>query len=145
MPENYQIVLVGTDDATDKLLPNNILSIHRTGNQRELAEIYTAADVFVNPTREDTFPTTNLELLACGTPVITFDTGGSPECLDATCGSVVPCDDADALEAEIQRVCTEQPYTQEACRKRAQAFDRNERFGDYVRLYEDLKKREGKE
>lgn len=52
-------------------------------------------------------------------------------------GSVVPCDDVDALEAEIQRVCTEQPYTQEACRKRAQAFDRDERFGDYVRLYEE--------
>lgn len=138
LPENYQIVLVGTDDATDKLLPNNILSIHRTGNQRELAEIYTAADVFVNPTREDTFPTTNLESLACGTPVITFDTGGSPECIDAACGSIVPCDDVDALEAEIQRVCTEQPYTQEACLQRAKAFDMKDRFEEYVKLYEGI-------
>lgn len=134
----YQIVLVGTDDATDKQLPENIISIHRTENQRELAEIYTAADVFVNPTREDNFPTTNLESLACGTPVITFDTGGSPEAIDETCGSVVPCDDVDVLEKEIRRVCAEKPYSREACLERAKAFDMNARFEEYVKLYEGI-------
>lgn len=80
--ENYQIVLVGTDDDLDKQLPNNIISIHRTQNQKELAEIYTAADVFAMPTREENYPTVNMEAIACGTPVVTFDTGGSPEMLD---------------------------------------------------------------
>ena len=136
LPENYQIVLIGTDDQVDKLLPDNILSLHRTENQRELAEIYGTADVFVNPTREENYPTVNMEALACGTPVLTFRTGGSPEMLDDTCGSVVDCDDVDALEREIIRICTDRPYTREACVHKARAFDRNERFKEYVELYE---------
>lgn len=138
LPEAYQIVLVGTDDNVDKLLPANIISIHRTQNQRELAEIYSAADVFVNPTREENYPTVNMEALACGTPVLTFQTGGSPEMLDDTCGSVVACDDIDALEKEILRICETKPYSQEACINRAKAFDQNERFQEYVKLYQEL-------
>ena len=60
--EKYKVVLVGTDDNVDKLLPENIISIHRTQNQTELAEIYTAADVFANPTREENYPTVNMEV-----------------------------------------------------------------------------------
>lgn len=136
LPDNYQIVLVGTNDKTDKQLPKNIISIHRTQNQAELAEIYTAADLFVNPTREENFPTVNMESLACGTPVLTFRTGGSPEIIDETCGSVVDCDDIDALESEIKRICTERPYSQDACLTRSKHFDMNERFQEYIRLYE---------
>lgn len=136
LPDDYKIVLIGTDDKVDKLLPSNILSIHRTQNQQEMVEIYTISDVFVNPTREDTFPTVNLESLACGTPVITFRTGGSPEMLDATCGSVVPYDDIDALEKEIIRICEEKPYSKEACIHRAKQFDKNEKFKEYLDLYE---------
>lgn len=79
--EKYKVVLVGTDDNVDKLLPENIISIHRTQNQTELAKIYSAADVFANPTREENYPTVNMESVACGTPVVTFNTGGSPEIL----------------------------------------------------------------
>ena len=136
LPENYQIVLVGTDDKVDKQLPDNIISIHRTQDQTELAEIYTAADLFVNPTREDNYPTVNMESLACGTPVLTFRTGGSPECIDETCGSVVDCDDVDAMEKEIFRICTQRPYSLDACLNRAKEFDMNERFEEYVKLYE---------
>lgn len=134
-PGDYRIVLVGTDDNIEKQLPSNIISIHRTQNQKELAEIYTTADVFANPTREDTFPTVNMESLACGTPVVTFRTGGSPEILDETCGSVVDCDDIDALEIEIRRICEEKPYSIEACLTRSKNFDMNERFKEYVDLY----------
>lgn len=87
--EQYQIVLVGTDDEIDKNLPHSIISIHRTQNQKELAEVYSAADVFVMPTREENYPTVNMEAIACGTPVATFDTGGSPEMLDDKTGIVV--------------------------------------------------------
>lgn len=134
--EKYQIILVGTDDAVDKQLPDNIISIHRTQNQTELAEIYTAADVFANPTREDNYPTVNMESIACGTPVLTFKTGGSPEMLDATCGSVVPKDDIDAMEKEIVRICETKPYSIEACLERAKSFDKDEKFQEYVELYE---------
>lgn len=136
--QKYQIVLVGTNDVVDAQLPPNIISVHRTQSQTELAEIYTAADVFVNPTREDNFPTVNLEALACGTPVLTFDTGGSPECIDENCGSVVDCEDVDGMEQEIVRICQTKPYAAEACLAKAQEFDMNEKFREYIALYEVL-------
>lgn len=131
----YQIVLAGTDERTDARLPRNIVSVHRTQSPQELAQLYSAADLFVNPTREDTYPTVNMESLACGTPVLTFRTGGSPEIIDETCGSVVDCDDVSALKEEIERICTTKPYSREACLKRAESFDMNRRYKEYVQLY----------
>lgn len=136
--ELYQIVLVGTDDVIDRKLSNNIISIHRTKNQLELAEIYSAADVFVNPTREDNYPTVNMEALACGTPVLTFRTGGSPEMVDENCGSIVDCDDVEMLRNEIIRICEKKPYSKEACVNKAKEFDQNERFKEYLNLYEEI-------
>ncbi len=136
LSDDYKIVLVGTNDKIDKFLPSNILSFHRTSNQQELAEIYSVAEVFVNPTREENYPTVNMEAIACGTPVLTFRAGGSPEMLDATCGSVVECDDIDALEKEIIRICAEKPYSQEACIEKAKEFDKNEKYKEYLELYE---------
>ncbi|MBE6916280.1 MAG: glycosyltransferase [Ruminococcaceae bacterium] len=133
--QKYQIVLVGTDDSVDKQLPASIISIHRTHNQKELAEIYTAADLFVNPTREDTYPTVNMEAIACGTPVLTFRTGGSPEIPNATSGAVVDCDDIDALEKELVHICETLPYSKEMCLKRANEFDMTRRFREYIDLY----------
>lgn len=138
LDQNYKILLVGTDDHVDKQLPYNIISIHRTTNVQELARLYASADVFVNPTREDNYPTTNLEALACGTPVITFRTGGSPESVDETCGSVIECGDIAALEKEIIRVCAKRPFTAESCITHAKSFDMHKRFEDYVRVYEEI-------
>ena len=134
LPENYQIVLVGTNDSVDKLLPNNIISIHRTNNQTELAEIYTAADVLANPTREENYPTVNMEAIACGTPVVTFDTGGSPEMLDEATGIVVEKNNVSAFKEAIIKACSGN-YTSEACVEKAKSFDKNERFKEYIELY----------
>lgn len=142
-PEKYQIVLVGTDDTVDKQLPSNIVSIHRTQNQTELAEIYTAADVFANPTREENYPTVNMEAIACGTPVITFRTGGSPEILDDTCGTVVDCDDVDAMKAEICRICEVLPANPEACTAHARNFDLRTMNEKYLSLYEKIGSQRG--
>lgn len=136
--EKYQIVLVGTDKKTDKQLPKGIISIHRTQNQTELAEIYTAADLFVNPTREEVLGMVNIEANACGTPVLTFRTGGSPECINEQSGSVVDCDDIAALESEIKRICETSPFNKEDCIEQAKKFDENERFLEYIHLYEEL-------
>ena len=133
--QKYQIVLVGTDETVDKQLPDNIISIHRTGNQQELAQIYTAADLFVNPTREENYPTVNMEALACGTPVITFRTGGSPEIIDETCGCVVNCDDVDTLTRQIQHICENKLYSMESCLKRAAGFGADNRYKEYLELY----------
>jgi glycosyltransferase involved in cell wall biosynthesis len=136
-PDKFQIVLVGTDDTIDKQLPSNIISIHRTANQTELAEIYAAADLFVNPTREDTFPTVNMESLACGTPVLTFRTGGSPEILDETCGRVVDCNDEEAMYQAILDMAAH-PLNRDDCLRRAAAFDEKDRFREYAALYGEV-------
>lgn len=138
LPDDYRIILVGTDENVDKQLPENIISIHRTQNQQELAEIYSAADLFVNPTREENYPTVNMESLACGTPVLTFRTGGSPEIIDETCGTVVDCDDVDAMEQEILRICTDRSFTEQDCLKRAYSFEQAERFKEYLSLYDGM-------
>ena len=78
---SIKIVMVGLNDNQLKMIPSNILGIQRTENAIQLAEIYTAADVYFNPTYADNYPTTNIEALACGTPVITYNTGGSTECI----------------------------------------------------------------
>lgn len=132
----YQIVLVGTSESTDTELPENIISIHKTDNQQQLAEIYSAANLFVNPTREENYPTVNMESIACGTPVLTFRTGGSPEMLTPETGAVVDCDDINAMEKEIRRICETKPFNKEDCVKAARVFDMHARFEEYVRLYE---------
>ena len=100
--ENYKIVIVGVNEKQKKELPSNILSIIKTNNTIELAEIYSAADIFLNPTLEDNFPTTNLEALACETPIITFDTGGSGECIiDNNCGVLIKKKDTDEIVKNI--------------------------------------------
>lgn len=79
LPRDYQIILVGLDKKQIGKIEPNIIGISRTNNVNELAALYTIADVFVNPTLEDTYPTVNLEAIACGTPVVTYNSGGSPE------------------------------------------------------------------
>ena len=135
LPDDYKVVLVGTNEDTDRQLPENIISIHQTQNQAELAEIYSAADVFANPTREENYPTVNMEALACGTPVVTFKTGGSPEIIDESCGSVVAYNDQDAMLSEIIRVCEDQPYSKETCLKRAENFKLDDKFLKVVEMY----------
>ncbi len=141
LPENYKIVMVGTNENIDKQVPSNVLSIHRTDSQQELCEIYSIADVFANPTREDTFPTVNLEALACGTPVVTFATGGSPECIDETCGIVVPIDDIEAMRRAVIHVCEDVPFSRDACLDRAKKFDQHVMYDQYVDMYEEVGKR----
>ena len=133
--EVYQIVLVGTNSEVDKALPSNIISIHKTNNQQELAEIYSAADVFLQLTREENFPTVNIEALACGTPVITFDTGGSPEIIDESCGLAVEKNEYKQLTEGIEYVRNYKPYTKDSCIKRSRMFEQDSKFKEYLRLY----------
>ena len=79
LDDNYAIVIVGVSQTQIDTLPEKFICINKTENQTQLAEIYTAADILFNPTYEDNYPTVNLESIACGTPVLTYDTGGSIE------------------------------------------------------------------
>ena len=81
LDESYQIVLVGLSDQQIQSLPNGIVGIKRTDNQKQLAELYSIAYAFLNLTYEDNFPTVNIEALSCGAPVICYKTGGATEML----------------------------------------------------------------
>lgn len=87
--DKYRVVLVGLTKEQMGKLPNNVLGIERTANVQELAEIYTAADLFLNLSYCENYPTVNLESMACGTPVLTYKTGGSPEIIEKYGGWVV--------------------------------------------------------
>lgn len=131
----YQIILVGTNDYIDKDLPQNIISIHRTQNQIELAKIYSSSDLLLNPTREDNYPTVNMEAIACGTPVLSFRTGGSPEIIKQETGCIVECGDIDRLEKEIIRIKNERPFRKNDCVISSQSFNMLEKFKEYIDLY----------
>lgn len=136
--EDYEFTMVGLSAKQAKNLPSGIRGIQRTQNVQELAKLYADADVFINPTYEDNFPTVNLEALACGTPVITYRTGGSPEAVDEQTGVVVEQGDVEAL-ADAIRQMKEHPLSSEACRKRAEEhFDKDKCFEKYIDLYESL-------
>ena len=137
LDSKYQVVLVGTNESVGQKLPQNIISIHRTSSQQELAEIYSAADLFVQLTREENFPTVNIEALACGTPVLTFNTGGSPEIIDDTCGMVVEKDDFSGLKESIKYIYDKKPFSRISCIKKASFYNKDHRFADYVTLYDD--------
>ena len=130
--------MIGTDKKIDKILPKEIISIHRTNNVQELAEIYTSADVFVNLTKEDNFPTVNIEALACGTPIITYNTGGSPEIINKSCGVVVQKNDIKTIANEIIAMCEKEINVSEQCRKRAVCFKKENMISSYLKLYSEI-------
>lgn len=135
--EDEKIVMVGLTKKQIENFPSNILGIERTNSQKELAEIYSTVDVFINPTLEDNFPTTNLESLACGTPGITFNTGGSPECFDQKTGIVVEKENLGQLYEAIQKIRLEgkEKYSEE-CRRRAEKlYSKEDRFEEYIEKY----------
>ncbi|AUS95177.1 glycosyl transferase [Clostridium thermosuccinogenes] len=131
------IVLVGLTKKQKKELPSKIIGICRTNNVKELAEIYTAADVFVNPTLEDNFPTTNLESLACGTPVITFSTGGSVECIEQDTGFVVSKGKTDELLCKIKKIREKgkEFYSKNAVVRANKLYNKEDRCREYIELY----------
>lgn len=138
--DTYQVVMIGVTEQQLKSLPSSIKVIMRTHNVHELVKYYSVADVFVNPTYEDSFPTVNIEALACGTPVITYRTGGSPEAIDDETGIVVEQGDVNGLRRGIDMIVAKnKDELSSICRNRAERFyNKDDRFNDYVELYNSL-------
>lgn len=134
------IVLVGVKEEQKKGLPLNILPISRTENLKQLAELYAAAEAFVNPTWQDNYPTVNLEAIACGTPVVTYRTGGSIEVITPDTGFIVEQGDRYGLMEAVRKIeKLGKDYYQPRCRSYAEAhFRKEDRYADYLRLYEAL-------
>ena len=136
--EDFEIIMVGLSANQIKKLPAGIRGIQRTQSVNELAKLYSDSDVLINPTYADTFPTVNLEAMACGTPVITYRTGGSPEAVDEKTGIVVEQGDIDSLADAIRKM-KEHPLSSADCRKRAEEhFDKDKCFEKYIELYDEL-------
>lgn len=135
LDDNYKIILVGITDKQKRKLNPSIISISRTESIDELAMLYSAADLFVNPTTEDNFPTTNIEALACGTPVITFDTGGCSEAIDEKTGVVIKGNNTEGLiNIIVEKV--KFPFSNNNCRQQAINFDKDKKYKEYIDLYE---------
>ena len=156
MMQDIQFVVVGLTERQIKEMPQNIKGIKRTENQRELAALYTIADVFFNPTYEDNFPTTNLEALACGTPVITYDTGGSPESLDVkeknlsiSIGEVIEKTSPASVSYETVKARiysflkkNKNDIQSQVCRNAAMEYSAKKQFEKYIELYGELIRKE---
>ena len=139
LTKDFQIILVGI--AQEEVNCKRIIAYKRTTNQKELAEIYTAADVFANPTMEENFPTVNLEALACGTPIVTYRTGGSPESVDSNTGLVVDKGNLQEMFEAILHITQKgKEHYSNACIEKSKNYDMNARFNDYVDLYEEILK-----
>ncbi|MEH6748184.1 MAG: glycosyltransferase [Maribacter arcticus] len=134
------LIMVGVTKKQTELLPNNIIAIPRTTNAEELAELYTMADVYINLTYADTFPTTNLEALSCGTPIITYKTGGSVESVTEKTGLVIEQGNVsaalDAIEAikKLGKAHFEKHCVSMALDK----FNKKKQYLEYIKLYKPL-------
>lgn len=143
LDKDYRITIVGLTAKQKNDLPDGIVGIQRTQNVHELVCLYSKASVLINPTYADTFPTVNLESLACGTPVITYRTGGAPEAISQETGWVLDKGDVDGMARVIERMKrktdSEIVAQRLACRDRAEKeFNKDRCFEEYVLLYESL-------
>ncbi|QFG53715.1 glycosyltransferase [Chryseobacterium sp.] len=139
-PQRFSMMLVGLSPSQIRSLPPGIVGLERTESVSDLADLYSAADVFVNTTLDDTFPTVNLEALACGTPVITYRSGGSPESISSDTGVVLEKGDVEGIVKAIvkMRDLGSNHYVNN-CRESAVAnFENIKMFGCYMELYNTL-------
>ncbi|MCR5773746.1 MAG: glycosyltransferase [Lachnospiraceae bacterium] len=132
-PGKYRIALVGLKSSQMAELPEGIIKTGHTESVEELAAWYSAADFYVNLTFGDTFPTTNIEALACGTPVITYDAGGSGEMLNDKVGAVVSQGDLDAVIRATEQLKGELP-----CREQAMRYAGQAKYREYYELYQKI-------
>ena len=140
LDDYFDIVLIGLSRSQIGKLPAGIKGVERSENIDKLAALYSGAEVFVNPTYVDNFPSVNLEALACGTPVITYNTGGSPETIDNHTGTVVEKGSVSALnEAIFTMINSIDEFTSQLCRERAVSkYSDDHKYKEYLSLYDEI-------
>ncbi|WP_405381787.1 glycosyltransferase [Maribacter sp. LLG6340-A2] len=140
LSSDYAIVMVGVTKKQVEMLPSNIIAIPRTSNAEELAELYTLADVYVNLTYADTFPTTNLEALSCGTPIITYKTGGSIESVTEHTGLVIEQGNLDQAVNAIGKIKNlgKIHYKEHCLTMASDKFNKQKQYLEYIKLYQPL-------
>ncbi|WP_396638166.1 glycosyltransferase [Maribacter sp. R77961] len=139
LKEDEVLVMIGLDTKQLQGLPSNIIGIERTQNIDELAQWYSLADAFINLTYADTFPTTNLEALACGTPVLTYRTGGSTESVDERTGFVVNQGDIDDTLKKLRTIKAKgkETYSEYCSDKALLKYQKDKQFYEYIKIYKE--------
>lgn len=132
LPEDFQIVLVGVSEQDRIILPKNCIALGLTSSAYELAEIYSTADIFLNPSKEETMGMVTAEALACGTPVVISNLTAVPEVASIDCGIVV---DEYTSEAFASVLLKKPKFSEEACITRARQFEKNRKYQEYLELY----------
>ena len=136
LTSDYQLLLVGTDRRDLKVLPSNVIAIDRADGAAELAEFYSAADVLLSLSYEETFGLTIVEAMACGTPAIVYDNTAQPELITAETGIVVPNGDIEKVKTAIEEVCAKgKDHYSLACREHALEYDQKKSYQKYLDLY----------
>ncbi|MEM8763850.1 MAG: glycosyltransferase [Bacteroidota bacterium] len=140
LEEDETLVLIGLKEEQIKNLPKNIIGIQRTANLEELVAWYSTANLYLNLSVEESFGMTTAEALACGTPVVVYNSTACPEMVTPKTGRVVPKKDIEAVRSAIHEIkidFNESHYAQ--CREYVvKRFDKNERYEEYLSLYEQL-------
>ncbi|MCL1854931.1 MAG: glycosyltransferase [Clostridia bacterium] len=135
--DEYCILLVGLTSRQRDQLPKNIVGVGRTENLRELCALYTAADLYISLSHEETMGMTLLEAMACGTQVLCYDATALPESVTDQVGAVAPVGNIAVVAETVKRLC-DAPKDAAACRRHAETYDKDKRYLAYVRLYEEL-------
>lgn len=134
LAEDEVIVLVGLDKSQIASLPKGIIGIERTESVNELLCLYTAADVYINTSVEETMGLTTLEALAAGTPAIVYNKTAVPEVVDESCGTVVEAGNIDSLYNAISNI----NFKSEDCIKRSEFFEKDKQYTKYYNLYKSI-------
>lgn len=137
--DDERIVLIGNIAGAFNF-PSNIISLPRTDTVEKLAEYYTMADVFVNPSVEETFGKVTAEALACGTPVIVYNTTACPELVAEQCGKVVELHNVLQMRHAIDEIKHNgKQFYSEMCRNHAvKNFEKEKCIQEYIDIFESL-------
>lgn len=132
------IVIVGCNEKQKELFSKfkNIVPVGYIGDRQLLSDIYSSADVFVNLTYEDTLPTVNMESICSKTPVITFNSCGSPELVSSSTGIVVDKGDFEGILNAIRFV--KENSAQFDFEDLIKKYDKNVCYNKYIELYKQI-------
>ncbi len=134
------LVLIGCSEEQLGKLPSNVMGLKYISERTELAKIYSMSDVFVNVTWEDSLPTVNIESICCGSPIITFDSGGSPEIINSETGIVVKQGDYISLLKAVREVKLKgkENYELNCVKLGINKYNKKDRYIDYINLYQNM-------
>ena len=136
LPQDYQLMLVGVTERDSKILPDNVIVVKRANGIDELAKYYSAADVLLSLSYEETFGLTIIEAMSCGTPAIVYDNTAQPELITPETGLVVSTSDIDGVIRAIREICSKgKMHFSTACQEHALEYDEKKSYQKYIDLY----------